>query len=75
MFALLAYQQPHHSRSHASERRVALEQLKTELCGARHHASHSEHCYLRAHVESHPEQVPHATTDVHPALSSQCKLA
>jgi len=75
MFALLAYQQRHHSRSHASERRVALEQPKAELCGARYHASQSEHGYLRAHVESHSEQMAHATTDVHPALSSQCKLA
>jgi hypothetical protein len=75
MFALLAYQQRQHSRSHASSQRVALEQPEAELCGARYHASQSEHCYLRAHVESHSEQVPHATTDVHPALSSQSKLA
>jgi hypothetical protein len=75
MFALLAYQQRHYSRSHASEQRVALEQPKAELCGARYLAMQSEHGYLRAHVESHSEQVPHATTDVHPALSSQSKLA
>ena len=75
MFALLAYQQRYHSRSHASEQRVALEQPKAELCCARYLAMQSEHCYLRAHVESHSEQVPHATTDVHPAVSSQFKLA
>jgi len=75
MFALLAYQQRQHSRSHASSQRVALEQPEAELCGARYHASQSEHGYLWAHVESHSEQMTHATADVHPALAIQCKLA